>query len=50
MSSWDYIQNLLDIIDKQNQIIRHQAEIMAMYGIEVEDGRQRNESIHTGAC
>lgn len=34
MSSWDYIQNLLDIIDKQSQIIRHQAEIMAMYGIE----------------
>lgn len=48
MSRWEYIQSLLDIIDKQNEIIRHQAEILAMYGIEVEDGR--NESIHTGAC
>lgn len=48
MSKWEYIQNLLDIIDKQNEIIRHQAEILAMYGIEVKDGR--NESIHTGTC
>lgn len=38
MSNWDYIQSLLDIIDKQSQIIRHQAEIMAMYGIfEIKD-------------
>lgn len=47
MSKWEYVQSLLDIIDKQNEIIRHQAEILAMYGIEVEDGR--NKSIHTGA-
>lgn len=34
MSKWEYIQSLPDIIDKQSEIIRHQAEVMAMHGIE----------------
>ncbi|WP_295748886.1 hypothetical protein [uncultured Holdemanella sp.] len=42
MSNFEYIQYLLDIIDKQNKIIKEQNEILYMYGIDVlskEQGR-----------
>lgn len=37
MKHWEYIQSLLDIIDRQNAVIRHQEEILAMYGVDEED-------------
>nr|DAZ04897.1 MAG TPA: hypothetical protein [Caudoviricetes sp.] len=35
MSNFEYIQYLLDIIDKQNKIIKEQNEILYMNGIDV---------------
>ncbi len=37
MNSWEYIQSLLDIIDKQEAVIKYQAELLAMHGIDAED-------------
>ncbi|MEE0472780.1 MULTISPECIES: hypothetical protein [Holdemanella] len=37
MSNFEYIQYLLDIIDKQNKIIKEQNEILYMNGIDVLD-------------
>lgn len=37
MSSWEYIQSLLDIIDKQEAVIKYQVELLAMHGIDAED-------------
>lgn len=37
MSNWDYIQSLLDIIDKQAEIIKYQAELLAMNEISTTD-------------
>ncbi len=36
MSSWEYIQSLLDIIDKQEAVIKYQVELLAMHGIDAE--------------
>lgn len=44
MSSWEYIQSLLDIIDRQTAVIRHQEEILAMYGIDMENSHDEKES------
>ena len=41
MSNFEYIQYLLDIIDKQNKIIKEQNEILYMNGIDVLDKRNR---------
>lgn len=37
MTNFEYIQYLLDIIDKQNKIIKEQNEILYMNGIDVLD-------------
>jgi len=37
LSNFEYIQYLLDIIDKQNKIIKEQNEILYMNGIDVLD-------------
>ena len=37
LSNFEYIQYLLDIIDKQNKIIQEQNEILYMNGIDVLD-------------
>lgn len=35
MSNWDYVQSLLDIIDKQAEVIKYQAELLEMNGISI---------------
>ncbi len=42
MSNWEYIQSLLDIIDKQEGIIKHQVELLAMHGIDAEGEKALN--------
>lgn len=36
MSDWEYVQVLLDIIDRQNKIIEAQARALAMNQINIE--------------
>lgn len=43
MTDWEYIQSLLDIIDRQNRIIEVQAQVLSMYQISIEKSIERRE-------
>lgn len=36
MTNWDYIQSLLDIIERQHRIIAIQAQVLSMYQISID--------------
>lgn len=44
MTHWEYIQSLLEIIDRQNRIIETQAQVLAMYNITIERAEEGNDN------
>lgn len=44
MTNWEYIQSLLDIIDRQNRIIEIQSQVLAMYNISIDRGENNGSN------
>lgn len=40
MSEFEYVQSLLDIIDKQNEIIRNQDTLLRMYEAQLNEDKE----------